>query len=166
MINTENLTLIQPSMKYLEDLYKLHTNDEATKYTPLGRHKDREDTARYIKNWQQHWKEHNFGYFLLQPKGQDFVVGIVGYEYRFLNDQRFLNLYYRLLPDYTGQNYAYEVISHIDEWMTNIDKETTKLIRTRINNKPSIKLAKRLEFLRDISWNDIVNKGDICFFKD
>lgn len=89
MIETEHLKLIQPSMKYIEDLFQLHTNDEATRYTPLGRHKDIEDTANYIQQWQQHWQDNQFGYFLIQPKDKDVVVGIMGYEYRTINDQHF-----------------------------------------------------------------------------
>lgn len=166
MIETEHLKLIQPSMKYVEDLFQLHNNDEATRYTPLGRHKDIEDTAHYIQQWDQHWQDNQFGYFLIQPKDKDVVVGIMGYEYRTINDQRFLNLYYRLLPEYTGRNYAYEAISRIDEWMLSRDNETAHIVRTNIQNVPSIKLAQRLGFKRDKEWDDIINKGDICLFKN
>lgn len=165
MIETEHLKLIQPSMKYVEDLFQLHTNDEATRYTPLGRHKDIEDTANYIQQWQQHWQDNQFGYFLIQPKDKDVVVGIMGYEYRTINDQHFLNLYYRLLPEFTGHNYAFEAISRIDEWMLSRDNETTQIVRTNIQNVPSIKLAQRLGFNRDKEWDDVINKSDICLFK-
>ena len=86
---------------------------------------------------------------MIQPKDKDEVVGIMGYEYRTINDQRFLNLYYRLLPEYTGRNYAYEAISRIDEWMLSRDNETMHIVRTNIQNVPSIKLAQRLGFKRD-----------------
>ena len=49
--------------------------------------------------------------------------------------------------------------------MLSRDNETTHIVRTNIQNVPSIKLAQRLGFKRDKEWDDIINKGDICLLK-
>lgn len=93
------------------------------------------------------------------------VIGICGYEYRQLKQETVLNLFYKLHPDFEGHGYAYEAIIAITNFVDHIDYETTKVIRTNKYNHRSIQLAKRLKFKRDDTMDDIINKGDIVFYK-
>ncbi|GBX74226.1 hypothetical protein M6C068_0012 [Staphylococcus aureus] len=46
-----------------------------------------------------------------------------------------------------------------------LKQETVKVIRTNRCNQRSINLAERLKFKRDKAMDDIINQGDIVFYK-
>ncbi|CAC5836859.1 TPA: GNAT family protein [Staphylococcus aureus] len=46
-----------------------------------------------------------------------------------------------------------------------LKQETVKVIRTNKCNQRSINLAERLKFKRDKAMDDIINQGDIVFYK-
>ena len=46
-----------------------------------------------------------------------------------------------------------------------LKQETVKVIRTNKCNQRSINLAERLKFKRDDTMDDIINQGDIVFYK-
>ncbi|MDN8974763.1 GNAT family protein, partial [Staphylococcus aureus] len=93
------------------------------------------------------------------------VIGICGYEYRQLKQETVLNLFYKLHPSFEGQGYACEAITAITNFVNYIDQETVKVIRTNKCNQRSINLAERLKFKRDKAMDDIINQGDIVFYK-
>lgn len=53
----------------------------------------------------------------------------------------------------------------ISRWMKQFDAVTLKLIRTNQVNESSIKLAERLGYELNDTWNNIINDGDRCYFK-
>lgn len=93
------------------------------------------------------------------------VIDICGYEYRQLKQETVLNLFYKLHPSFKGQGYACEAITAITNFVNYIDQETVKVIRTNKCNQRSINLAERLKFKRDKAMDDIINQGDIVFYK-
>ncbi|ATY58122.1 GNAT family N-acetyltransferase [Staphylococcus argenteus] len=165
MINTERLSLMIPSSLHLIELYNICSHPQANIYTPKGMHSSKFDTQRWIEKWRNHWQQYQFGYFVLVKKIDCSVIGICGYEYRQLKQETVLNLFYKLHPDFEGHGYAYEAIIAITNFVDHIDYETTKVIRTNKYNHRSIQLAKKLKFKRDDTMDDIINKGDIVFYK-
>ncbi|MBL7564576.1 GNAT family N-acetyltransferase [Staphylococcus saccharolyticus] len=161
MLETGRLLLDKPDLKYIDELYLLHTNKEATQYTPKGIHESKEVTKRFIEGWIRHWEENNFGYFILITEDSKEVAGITEFEYRTINYQRFLNLYYRFFSEFTKQGLATERIDKISYSLKHYDSITPKIIHT---NQPSIKLAERLGYIDDLSWNNIINKGNPLLF--
>ncbi|WP_430739109.1 GNAT family N-acetyltransferase, partial [Staphylococcus aureus] len=61
-------------------------------------------------------------------------------------------MYYRLDPKETGNGYANEAI--IDWLKTEIDNNLDFVIRTDVNNIPSLKLAKKLGFKKDSNFDN------------
>lgn len=134
-------------------------------YTPKGLHNSKLDTQRWIEKWRNHWQQYQFGYFVLVKKIDCSVIDICGYEYRQLKQETVLNLFYKLHPSFEGQGYACEAITAITNFVNYIDQETVKVIRTNKCNQRSINLAERLKFKRDKAMDDIINQGDIVFYK-
>lgn len=165
MLETDRLYLLKPDIEHLDALFQLHTNNESSKYTPKGIHENKDITKGFIKGWRRHWEENDFGYFMLIAKDTGELVGMSGFEYHTINYQLFLNLYYRLFPKYTGEGLATEAIEMISRWMKQFDAVTPKLIRTNQVNESSIKLAERLGYELNDMWNNIINDGDRCYFK-
>ncbi len=94
------------------------------------------------------------------------VIGICGYEYLQLKQETVLNLFYKLHPSFEGQGYACEAITAITNFVNYIDQETVNYIRTnKCNHECSRNLAERLKFKRDKAMDDIINQGDIVFYK-
>ena len=136
MLETDRLYLLKPDIEHLDALFQLHTNNESTKYT-LKVYTRTKILLKFIKGWRRHWEENDFGYFMLIAKDTGELVGMSGFEYRTINYQLFLNLYYRLFPKYTGEGLATEAIEMISRWMKQFDAVTPKLIRTNQVNESS-----------------------------
>lgn len=164
MLETNRMYLLKPDLEHLDELFELHTDSESTKYTPRGVHEDKEMTKGFIKGWRGHWDENDFGYFMLISKETSELIGICGFEYRTINYQLFLNLYYRLFPQYMGKGLATEAIKMISNWLIQFDAVTPKVIRTSKINQPSMDLAERLGYKYDVTWNNVINDGDRCYF--
>lgn len=54
MLKTHRLKLVKPNLSYTDELYQLHTNKVATKYTPKGIHQNKVATRDFIKGWMRH----------------------------------------------------------------------------------------------------------------
>ncbi|PTI56958.1 hypothetical protein BU057_15555 [Staphylococcus succinus] len=78
----------------------------------------------------------------------------------------FLNVYYRIHPNYTGGGLAYEAMNKIIDWLkSNIDDKSKFIIRTDKNNVASVKLAKKLNFQYRSTRDNQLNYGDIFYIK-
>ncbi|UMT75685.1 GNAT family N-acetyltransferase [Staphylococcus roterodami] len=165
MINTERLKLVVPSSIYTNELFNICSHPQANIYTPKGIHLSKQDTQKWIEKWRNHWEQYQFGYFVLLKESDHSVIGICGYEYRQLKQETVLNLFYKLHPNFEGHGYAYEAITAITKFVNRIDYETAKVIRTNKDNQRSIKLAERLCFKRNKAMDNIINSGDIVFYK-
>ncbi|MCG7338502.1 GNAT family N-acetyltransferase [Staphylococcus sp. ACRSN] len=167
MIETERLKIIKPTLQYTKELFQIHAHISSTLYTPAGKHHTANDTALMIEYWLADWNNFGYGYFLFLDKYSHQLIGSGGIKNIYLDQFKVLNLYYRLHPDKTGQGYAYEAMQSIIQWIdTIVGKEIKMLIRTDRENQKSIKLANRLGFVNDDTYNDYIAKGDIFYFKN
>jgi len=70
-------------------------------------------------------------------------------------------------PKATGKGYAIEAIMKIINWLHyEIDNTLPFVIRTDKDNSASINLAHRLEFKRDVNFDNFTDEGDVFFFKN
>lgn len=82
-------------------------------------------------------------------------------------NKEYFNLYYRLDHKVTGNGYAIEAMVKILNWLHyEIDNTLPFVIRTDKSNSASINLAHKLEFQRDINFDDFTDGGDVFFFKN
>ena len=163
MLESKRLIITKPQLSYSEELYEIHSNKIATQYTPKRRHKTINDTKNMLNKWITYWNDHNCGYFVIIKKESKTVIGSGGAEKMEFANKEYFNIYYRLDPKETGNGYANEAI--IDWLKTEIDNNLDFVIRTDVNNIPSLKLAKRLGFKKDSNFDNYVDQGDIFLFK-
>ena len=101
MLETHRLKLVKPNLSYTDELYQLHTNKVATKYTPKGIHQNKVATQDFIKGWMRHWDEYQFGYFILIMRDNHEVVGIADLSIvQFINNSflmRIIESFHRIL---------------------------------------------------------------------
>lgn len=106
---------------------------------------------------------HNYGYFVIIKKENKTVIGSGGAEKMEFANKEYFNIYYRLDPKETGNGYANEAIKTIIDWLkTEIDNNLDFVIRTDVNNIPSLKLG----FKKDSNFDNYVDQGDIFFLNN
>ncbi|MCG3402335.1 GNAT family N-acetyltransferase [Staphylococcus massiliensis] len=164
MIETKHLNLIQPSVKYNEDLFNIHSNPVATKYTPQNIHSQSDETKEMIGLWQKHWSEHGYGYFMIIEKEEDKCIGACGIGHKEVEGETFLNVFFRLHPDYTGKGYSKEALSAVLKWeQEKLQLNRRLLVRTDVENIAAIKLAEWLELEYKPEWDNKEVEGDRFF---
>ncbi|WP_086428423.1 GNAT family N-acetyltransferase [Staphylococcus cornubiensis] len=164
-IETKNLYLMKPSYKYLNDLYKIHSDSRTNLHNPNGPHTNLKQTKIMLDSWIEHWNEYGFGYFLVLTKNFT-LVGVCGVRYKKINNNKYLNLYYRISPDFMRRGYTKEACRAIINYVecNKINKNIKILARTKRENKPSIKTALSLGFCYDSSFDNLENDNDRYFF--
>ncbi|WP_426451166.1 GNAT family N-acetyltransferase (plasmid) [Staphylococcus xylosus] len=167
MLESKRLIMSKPKLSFSEELYRIHSNKLATQYTPKRKHKTIEDTKKMLNAWANYWDNNNHGYFIFIEKESDAVIGSGGAEKMEFANKEYFNLYYRLDPKATGKGYAIEAIMKIINWLHyEIDNILPFVIRTDKDNSASINLAHRLEFKRDVNFDNFTDEGDVFFFKN
>lgn len=166
MLMTKRLIMVKPDLKYADELFNIHSDLIATQFTPLTRHLTIEDTNQMIRNWIRYWDENNYGYFIFIDRCNGKVLGSGGAIKKEYFGDIFLNVYYRICPNYTGEGLAYEAMNKIIDWLkSNVDDKSKFIIRTDKNNVASIKLAKKLNFQYRSTRDNHLNCGDIFYIK-
>lgn len=164
MLESKRLLLIEPNYSFNESLFEIHSNKQATQYTPKRRHTSLTETNKMLENWIEHWDKYGFGYFIIIEKATHRVIGSGGAEKMIFANNEYLNLYYRLHPKSFGFGYATEAIQTVIDWLIKLDTSIPFVIRTNKNNTASINLALRLGFQRDKSFDDFEETEDLFFF--
>lgn len=166
MLESKRLILQKPDLSFNAPLYDIHSDRQATQYTPKRRHTDITETNKMLKDWINHWHKYGFGYFVIVEKNSNKVIGSGGAEKMTFAHKTYFNLYYRLHPQFTGQGYATEAIQTVINWLTELDTTMPFVIRTDKNNVPSINLATRLGFYRDPNFDNFEGTNDLFFFNN
>jgi ribosomal-protein-alanine N-acetyltransferase len=81
-IETERLIIRKIQEKDVEDLFKIYSDDELTKYFVSGADKSLEQTKIRVKNIRFHWDKYGFGDFILMHKENSKIVGYGGLHYK------------------------------------------------------------------------------------
>lgn len=118
MLETKRLILNKPKLAFAEELYKIHSNKIATRYTPKRRHKTIDDTINMLKVWKTYWSNNNYGYFVFIEKKSNLVIGSGGAQKMEFENKEYFNLYFRLDPNTTGNGYANEAMVKIINLVT------------------------------------------------
>lgn len=120
---------------------------------------------KILNAWANYWDINNHGYFVFIEKESDDVIGSGESEKMDFANKEYFNLYYRLNPKSTGKGYAVEAMVKIINWLHyKIDNTFPFVIRSYKDNSPSINLSHRLEFKRDVNFDNFTDEGDVFFF--
>lgn len=166
IIVTELLYLVRPSQEYLTDLHSLHSDPRTNIYNPAGPHQSIEETEEMLKSWIEHWFKYRFGYALMIEKASGQMVGMCGLTYKSMLGETYLNLAYRLNPEYARKGFTKEAcLAIIDYVKEDIQVNHQILVRTKKDNFPSIMTAQSLGFEKISSYNNYEEMGDIYLFE-
>lgn len=166
IIETDRLYLVRPSHEYLKELHNIHSDPRTNIYNPAGPHMHMNETAEMLDDWMAHWLQHQFGYCLMIEKQSNQMIGMCGLKYKHLQDNVYLNLAYRLNPNFTKQGYTKEACNAIIHYVKNgIKIENRILARTKYNNIASIMTAQSLGFKIDEQFNNYEEPGDVYLFE-
>lgn len=166
IIETDRLYLVRPSHEYLVDLYNLHSDPRTNVYNPAGPHQSIEETEEMLKSWIEHWFKYRFGYALMIEKGSGKMIGMCGLTYKTMLGETYLNLAYRLNPDFARKGYTKESCLAVIEYVKEDIQVSNKiLVRTKKDNRASIMTAQSLGFEEISSYNNYEEMGDVYLFE-
>lgn len=99
LIETPRMVLRKPELSDLEPLFQIHSDPATNRYNPAGPVRDRETFQQELKTWIEHHEKYGFGYYVIIDKSDSGYVGVCGLKHVFIQEQRYLNLYYRITPE-------------------------------------------------------------------
>ncbi|GAA3778198.1 GNAT family protein [Plantactinospora mayteni] len=143
---TTRLALRRPTPADIDTIYRIHHDPAACAHNPadmLATHADAED--RYHR-WDQHWQQHDFGYWVIHPReanAQHGILGFSGLKLMRLQDREVLNLFYRLDPVTWGNGIATEAATAVVSWATTDRPDHPVIARVRPDNVASATVAER-----------------------
>lgn len=151
-IETERLIIRKIEEEDVEDLFKIYSDDELTKYFVYGADKSLEQTKIRVKNIRFHWDKYGFGDFILMHKENSKVVGYGGLHYKV--DDGNVNISYVIDKSIwrTGLGkeaclallyYGFRIL-RLNEIVAEIDPENTNSIK--LIEKCGFKLNKIIEW--------------------
>lgn len=115
-LETDRLILREWEDKDLEPFARMNADPVVMEYLP--RVLDEKSTKRHMKEFQEHFKKHGYGFYVLETKDTGEFVGFVGLENTDFKAKftPAIELAWRLDYEYWGQGYASEaaraVIDH------------------------------------------------------
>lgn len=148
-VRTERLRLRKPTKADQQVVIDIQT-DPATH--THDRPQDEDAAKDLLASWLRHWDEHGFGYWIIEREGA--TLGVGGLQYKTVDGQPQLNLYFRLRPSAWGQGYAPEMAQAAIAWAERAVPEQPVWIITNVGNTAALRVAEKLGFTE-------VRQGDL-----
>jgi RimJ/RimL family protein N-acetyltransferase len=108
-IETARLRLRECSLKDLDALSIIRADPQVMQYIGNGKPQSREQVRDVILEIQEHWRNHQFGRWAVEHKGDEKIIGLCGLSY--LEDTSEVELGYTLERNYWHQGFATEAAS-------------------------------------------------------
>jgi len=105
-ITTSRLVLRALSAKDLDPLYQVFGGKDVMRYFPSTDVPTRDQVQKMISHQLKHWDEHGFGWWALEPREKNELIGWSGLQ--FLPETDEIEVAYLLAPAYWGQGLATE----------------------------------------------------------
>lgn len=150
IVHTDRLVLRPVRRDDLEALWTIHGDPETNRYNPAGPLPSRAAAEELLRQWESHWREHDFGYWAIATREQpETVIGFGGVRLRYFRGAERLNLFFRLATSTWGKGYATEMgRAAVALAFDRLDHDAV-FATTRPDNQPSISVLGRLGFQRD-----------------
>lgn len=166
MLETERLIIKVPTLDDIEDLFAIHNDPANQLYNPKGPDTDIDKFTDGIKEWIKHHEQNGFGYYVLIDKSDGKTFGACGLKFKTIENNTYLNIYYRINSNKTRKGFVKEAANEIIKYVNQITEGKYKLVaQTQYNNIPSIKTAESLGFVMDPSFDDVIEKGNVFLFR-
>jgi RimJ/RimL family protein N-acetyltransferase len=142
---TERLLLCipTPAPDVADAYFTIHGDPATNVHNPAGAMLDPSAAVPILEIWQQHWREDGYGYWVVRDPREGRILGFAGVRPP-LQDESFLNLYYRFRPAAWGNGYATEVGRASLALAAKAAPGLPVMALIRPRNRPSIRVAERL----------------------
>lgn len=147
-LRTERLTLRQPTPDDVSALLAIHRDPRATAYNPSEALRTTADARRIYDQWDLHWQQHGFGYWVVRNREEAAPIGFCGVKAMTLDDRVVLNLFYRFAPDQWGHGYATEAARRVVQWAGALRPRDSLIARVRPENVSSQRVAANVGLTR------------------
>src|SRR6185437_8260319 len=123
--------------------FAIHGDPATNVHNPAGAMVDPGTAAPVLDIWRRHWHEEGFGYWVVRSPQDGQVLGFGGVR-PVVQDEDFVNLYYRFRPSAWGKGYATELGRAALALAAKAAPGTPVVALIRPRNEPSIHVAQRL----------------------
>ena len=145
---TSRLVLRRPEPEDTGAIFAIHSDPRACAHNPSDTLTTPEDAGRLFGRWDGHWRRFGFGYWVIRWRDSVAPVGFCGVKVMHLEDQRVLNLFYRLDPEAWGNGVASEAAAAVVRWASRRHPEYPLIARVRPQNAASHRVAIRAGLVR------------------
>lgn len=164
-METERLMIRVPTIEDFDGLYLVHADPETNIFNPGWKKPSKEEFMQWLSSIIEHHNQHGFGYYALVDKEDNKVFGICGLRYTKINNETFLNLYYRISPSKMRRGFVKEAANKIIEDVTKKLNNKYKIVVVTLDeNIPSRKTAESLGLKYKKEFDNIDGEGNVYYF--
>ncbi len=167
---TARLSLRRPIPADIDAIYRIHHDPKACEHNPADMLSTRAEAEDLYRRWDQHWRHHGFGYWVIRECAADdqrLILGFCGLKLTRLASREVLNLFYRLDPAAWGNGIATEAATAVVDWATTHQPDRPIIARVRPDNVASAVVAERAGLQRAAHLDTAGEDGlDWIFTKD
>ncbi|TGC64039.1 GNAT family N-acetyltransferase [Salmonella enterica subsp. enterica serovar Wilhelmsburg] len=153
-LNSQRLLLKPVQQSNLDDLFRIYGDPATNTFNPSGPFPDIHYAESVLKEWLQHWKDNNFGYWAISTQNvPDKVIGFGGISVKNYANMVINNLGYRLETASWGQGYATELSKFIIQYgfMTLLLPEISATVRKNHQASKNVLLKSEMQYIREIA---------------
>jgi [ribosomal protein S5]-alanine N-acetyltransferase len=140
---TPRLSLSRPTNADIDAIHGIHRTPQACAYNPSETLASRDSAEDLFRRWDEHWKRHGFGYWVVRWRGEEPVLGFCGLKLMRLGERTVLNLFYRLDPHAWGNGVGSEAATAAVGWAHTYVPNLSVIARVRPENVASSHVARR-----------------------
>ncbi|GAA3337671.1 GNAT family N-acetyltransferase [Amorphoplanes nipponensis] len=163
-IVTARLALRRPEPADLETIFAIHRDPEACRHNPSDLLVTVADAEHLYSRWDDHWRRHGFGYWVVEERGSRKILGFAGLKVVRFREIEVLNLFYRLDPAAWGNAVATEAATAVVSWAGQHLPDWPILARVRPANVASQRVALRAGLSRAEHLDDEGEDGPDWLF--
>ena len=138
---TARLSLRRPTEEDVPAILAIHRDERACAHNPSDRLGTEAEALDLFHRWDQHWRRHGFGYWVLRLRDESSILGFCGVKMMQLDRLEVLNLFYRLDPAAWSRGLASEAAVAVAQWAATDASHWPLIARVRPANTASIRVA-------------------------
>ncbi|MEV4638428.1 GNAT family N-acetyltransferase [Actinoplanes sp. NPDC049548] len=143
-IVTARLALRRPVRSDIDAIFAIHSDPDCCRHNPSDLLASRADAEDLFAKWDQHWRRHGFGYWVVRhPEQSGTTLGFCGLKIVRFRDREVLNLFYRFDPSVWGDGLGTEAATAVVGWAGEHLADWPILARVRPGNVASQRVALR-----------------------
>lgn len=147
-LETARLSLRRPTAADVEAIFLLHSDKRALAHNPSDAIATREEADQLFQRWDEHWRRHGFGYWVVRCRPSAVPIGFCGIKIMPLRGSDVANLFYRFDPAAWGRGFASEAAAAVVTWAADRIPERQLVARIRPQNLASQRVAMNAGLVR------------------